>query len=859
MSVSARRILACYRHELRVLFHSPVNVVFLCGFLVAIGLCVFQIGEFFSTDEVSLALWSLFLPWCGLILIPALAMRAWPDEYADRSVELSLTLPLSLAEVVFAKFLSGTTLILVALLFTMPFPATLAYLGSPDWGVVAAGYVAAFLLLAFFYSIALAVTAMLGDGISSYIAGVVVIFVLMLGGSDELTSLVADVIPFDWTLGLHAAFPGPHYRSLTSGFLEWRDVSWFVIAIVSLLVCCSMVIDRRRDGRTSPRGKLRLAGGLTAVFAAAALIQLASSQVPLEADLTEQDDFTLSDSTLATLQGLDGVVGIEFYWSKSEESVPQPIRNHADKALKFLRRVERAAGGRVEISRIDPAPDTDAELKALEDGIRVIPMTSGDYFFLGLRISHAGKQYTIPYLDAERAGLLEYDLLATLLRFVSGNTVSIGIISPLTPPNTLDAPRPGLSFIQELKRLHDVSVIPFFSESLPEDLDVLLVLQGTILKRRMLWAIDQFVMSGGTLIAAMDPMVRFDRPSNEIRFQPSEEIDDLSDLVLAWGLRYDGDSIVGDRNLASPVQTAASGAQMHYPYWLGFTGDTLLRNHPVVAALNDILIVEAGSLVATSSANVEPLLTTTEMAGTHPRDTYNNHTHLELAADFEPAAGSRLVAALIRGPLHSAYADVKAPAQEPHVPTSPASANVFVIADLDWLFDPFALHSTDIGETVLTRPLNDNIQLLVNMITHGSNAMLTDLRIRSGKVRRFTRIASMFREVEQGILSEEQLTAGHIEQLEQKLDEIRDTAGIGNLSELPNPLRDQAILLQQKLVEMRRNLRNIRMQMRQSVDSLELKLSLVNIFGSSLVVFFLAVLLAWWRRQFPTRWKAGVR
>ena len=325
-------------------------------------------------------------------------------------------------KVVFAKFLSGTTLILVALLFTMPFPATLAYLGSPDWGMVAAGYVAAFLLLAYFYSIALAVTAMLGDGISSYIAGVVVIFVLMLGGSDELTSLVADVIPFDWTLGLHAAFPGPHYRSLTSGFLEWRDVSWFVIAIVSLLVCCSMVIDKRRDGRTGPRSKLRLAGRLIAVFAAAALIQLASSQVPLEADLTEQDDFTLSDSTLATLQGLDGVVGIEFYWSKSEESVPQPIRNHADKALKFLRRVERAAGGRVEISRIDPAPDTDAELKALEDGIRVIPMTSGDYFFLGLRISHAGKQYTIPYLDAERAGLLEYDLLATLLRFVSGRT-----------------------------------------------------------------------------------------------------------------------------------------------------------------------------------------------------------------------------------------------------------------------------------------------------------------------------------------------------------------------------------------------------------------------------------------------------
>ncbi len=859
MSVSARRILACYRHELRVLFHSPVNVVFLAGFLVAIGLCVFQIGEFFSTDEASLALWSLFLPWCGLILVPALAMRAWPDEYADRSVELALTLPLSLAELVFAKFLSGATLILTALLFTLPFPATLAYLGSPDWGVVAAGYLAAFLLLAFFYSMALAVTAMLGDGISSYIAGVVFLFVLMLGGSDELASLLIEAIPFDWAPVLHAAFPGPHYRSLNSGLLEWRDVSWFVVAIASLLVCCSLIIDKRRDGRTSPRSKLQLAVRLVAVLAVAALVQLASLQVPLETDLTEQEDYTLSDSTYAALRGLDGVVGIEFYWSKSEEAVPRSIRNHADKALKFLRRVERAADGRVEVSRIDPAPDTDAELKALEDGIRVIPMTSGDYFFLGLQLSHAGRQYTIPYLDAERAGLLEYDLLSALLRFVSGRTVSIGIISPLAPPNSLDAPRPGLSFIQELKRLHDVSLVPFFSESLPEDLDVLLVLQGTVLKRRMLWAIDQFVMSGGTLIAAMDPMVRFDRPSNEIRFRPSAEINDLSDLILAWGLRYDGDRIVGDRNLASPVQTAASGARMHHPYWLGFTGDTLLRNHPVVAALDDLLIVEAGSLMATRSVGIEPLLTTTEMTGSHPRETYNSHTHLELAADFEPTADGRLVAALIRGPLDSAYVNANAPDREPHVPTSPATANVFVIADVDWLFDPFALHSTDFGETVLTRPLNDNIQFLVNMITHGSNAMLTDLRIRSGKVRRFTRIAGMFREVERETLSEERSTAGHIAQLEQKLDGIRDAAGIGDLSELPHPLREQAIHLQQELVEMRRDLRNLRMRMRQSVDSLEWKLSLVNIFGSALIVFILAILLACWRRKFPTRWKAGMR
>ena len=856
MSFSARRMLACYRHELRVLLLSPVTVVFLCGFLVAMGLCVFQVGEFYATDEASPALWILFLPWCGLVFVPALAMRAWPDEYTDRSVELSLTLPLPLAELVLAKFLSGCTLLLVALLLTTPFPATLAYLGNPDWGVVGAGYVAAFLLLVLFHSVALLVNAILGDGTSSYIAGVVLLFVMVLGGTDELASLLVDAMPFDWTLWPHAVFPGPHYRALATGLVEWREVSWFVIATVALLVCCGLVIDRRRDGRMPLGARLRLSVRLIAVLAAAVLVQLASSQVPLEADLTARKDYTLGDSTLATLRGIEGVVRIELYWSHSEETVPRPIRSHADRALNFLRRVERAASGRVEVTRIDPVPDTDAELQALEAGIRVVPMTSGDYFYLGLRISHAGRQYLIPYLDAERAGLLEYDLLSALVRFSAGKAVSVGILSPLTPPSTLDAPRPGLSFVEELKRLHDVTVVPFFAETLPEDLDVLLVLQGTVLKRRMLWAIDRFVMSGGTLIAAMDPMVQFDRPSNEIRFRPSESIDDLSDLILAWGIRYDGDGIVGDRELASPVQVAESGTRINYPYWLRFTGGPSASGHPVVASLNEILVVEAGSLETVRGTGIEPLLATTEAAGTHARDTYNDRSHLEHAADFRPGGGTRVVAALIRGPLDSAYVGKEPPVRESHVAVSPASANVFVIADADWLFDPFALHSTGIGDTVLTRPLNDNIALLMNMITHGGNDMLSDVPIRSGTVRRFTRIAAMYREVEQDILSREQLTTARIREFEQKMQLIRDAAGVDDLAELPPPLREQAMPLQQKLVEMRRNLRNIRMQMRRSVDRLGFQLSLVNLFGGPMLVFILAALLTWRRRRFPTRWMA---
>ncbi len=855
MVFSGRRMLACYRHELRTLIHSPINVIFLSGFLIAMGLCIFLIGEFFSTDETSLTLWTLFLPWCGLVFVPALAMRAWPYDHTDHSVELSLTLPLSIEEIVIAKFLSGVTLTTVTLILTLPFPATLAYLGEPDWGVVLAGYLAAFLLLALYFSIALAVAAILGDGISSYLASVVFLFILILGGADELSSLVDEWIPFRWIQGLKEIFPGPHYKLLASGLVEWRAVSWFLLAMTAMLACCGLAIHDRRKGSSSLQRKLVLFVKAMCVLAVSVFGQLISSQISLEADLTEQKIYTLSQATLRALQGVEEVVKIDLYWSQREKTVPQSIRNYADSVRHFLQRVASNSNERVKVTHIDPVPDTNAELKALEAGIKVVPMTSGDYFYLGLEISYAGKRYQIPYLDVERAGWLESDVLSALLRFTSRQPISVGILSPLTPPGTLDAPRPGLSFIEELKPLHDVSIIPFFAESLPADLDVLLVLQGTVLKRKMLWAIDQFVMSGGTLIAAMDPMVRFDRSSNELRFQPSETINDLSDLILAWGVRYEGSHIVGDRNLSSPVQTTDTHTPLNYPYWLGFSRNTLDSSHPVTAALQNILIVEAGSLkTVPTTAHIVPLLRTTEEAGFTPRDTYRNYSHFEHATRFSPETGRQLIAALIHRPLISAYQGREIPVGHAGIQASVKPANVFVIADVDWLFDPFALHTTHMGSTTLTRPLNDNIPLLANMIAHSQNAVLADVPVRSNIIRRFTRIARMYHEVEQDILVGEQLTLERMAEFERKLDVIRETAQIDSLAELPSPLREQALPLQRKLIEMKRDLRNIRQQMRTSVDQLEVVLILINLISAPAMVIMLAVWVAFQRRYFPTRW-----
>ncbi len=117
-------VTAVLRHELRVLLFSPLTYIFQVGFLVALGVCTFLIADFYATDEASIRPMLIFLPWVALIMVPALAMRAWADEHNDGAPELTLTLPLRLPAVVLGKFLAGYLVLLITLAFTTPLVAT---------------------------------------------------------------------------------------------------------------------------------------------------------------------------------------------------------------------------------------------------------------------------------------------------------------------------------------------------------------------------------------------------------------------------------------------------------------------------------------------------------------------------------------------------------------------------------------------------------------------------------------------------------------------------------------------------------------------------------------------------------------
>ena len=425
---AAGAVLAVFRHEWRQLVHSPLTTIFQIGFLVALAACTFLIADFYATDEASIGPMLIFLPWVSLILVPALAMRAWVDEPGDRGMELALTLPIPVWTVAAGKFLAGGAVLLITLAFTAPFAATVFYLGEPDAGVMLAGYLGAALLVLAFYAVALFAAALMREPVGAFVVGVVVLFFLLLLGWDVFGRLLRDQIPAPLYGALTAFSPKFWLDRMGKGQVELAGIVYFAgLSMVALLGTTLLGRPRRRSGAGLARGALLAA----AIAAALGVVVTMAREIPLALDLTAEKEFTLHQGTLTVLERLPEGVEIDLYWSESEPAVPASIKSHARRVRDHLRTIAARSGGRVTVRERDPKPDSEDELRALGAGLRRIPMTSGDSFFLGAGFRHKKRLGRIPYFDIRRDRLVDYDVALALNGLTKTRTPKVGILSPL--------------------------------------------------------------------------------------------------------------------------------------------------------------------------------------------------------------------------------------------------------------------------------------------------------------------------------------------------------------------------------------------------------------------------------------------
>ena len=362
--------------ELGLVFSSPIAYLFLAAFLGA-TLFVFFWGEAFFARNIS-DVRPMFesLPILLIFLASALTMRMWSDERRTGTLELVVTVPANAVEFVVGKFVACWTLLLVALLLTLPLPVTVAMLGDLDWGPVFAGYVAAALLGAAYLSIGLWLSARTENQIVALILAVFGCGVFYLAGSPFLTELVSNQMA-DVLRGVGA---GSRFESITRGVLDLRDLYFYASVMGVFLALNVYAVDAHgwaADGNRRRHGERRLVLGLLAANVLVANFWLASVAF-LRWDMTEGDQYSISDATRSYLRQLQEPLLLRGYFSAKTHPLLAPL---VPQIQNLLTEYEIAGDGRVRLELLDPADDPEREDEAnTKYGIRPVPFQIADRY-----------------------------------------------------------------------------------------------------------------------------------------------------------------------------------------------------------------------------------------------------------------------------------------------------------------------------------------------------------------------------------------------------------------------------------------------------------------------------------------------
>lgn len=234
------------RRELGSYFATPVAYVFIVIFLILSAAFTFQLGYFFERGQADLKPFFDFHPWLYLFLIPAVSMRLWAEERHTGSIELLLTLPVTLWQAVISKFLAAWLFIGVALLLTFPIWITVNYLGDPDNGVIVASYLGSWLMGGGFLAIGSCVSAATRSQVVAFIISICLCLVMLLAGHRLVLDFFAAGLP-QWLVDAVASISFlTHFESISKGVVDFRDLLFFGLLIGLFLYATTVVIEMKK-------------------------------------------------------------------------------------------------------------------------------------------------------------------------------------------------------------------------------------------------------------------------------------------------------------------------------------------------------------------------------------------------------------------------------------------------------------------------------------------------------------------------------------------------------------------------------------------------------------------------------------
>ncbi len=240
------RIRIICKRELAGYFATPIAAVFIVIFLLLSGAFTFYLGNFFLRGQADLIPFFDFHPWLYLVLIPALAMRLWAEERRSGTIELLMTLPVTMWEAVAGKFLAAWCFTGIALALTFPMWVTVNMLGDPDNGVIFASYIGSFLMAGGFLAIGSCMSALTKNQVIAFVVSVVIGLGFILSGFPLVLDFFSGWTPQVVLSAISSFSFLTHFQSINKGVLDLRDILYFLSLIAFWLFATATVIDLKK-------------------------------------------------------------------------------------------------------------------------------------------------------------------------------------------------------------------------------------------------------------------------------------------------------------------------------------------------------------------------------------------------------------------------------------------------------------------------------------------------------------------------------------------------------------------------------------------------------------------------------------
>lgn len=623
----------------------------------------------------------------------------------------------------------------------------------------------------------------------------------------------------------------------------------------------------------SHRTYLAAATALIAVIFAAATLIVQPLLRTARLDFTENNLFTLSTGTTGVLTGLEEPVDLTFVYTRRVGQEFPAVRAYATRVRELLDAYKAVAGANLRIREIDPEPFSEAEDEALAAGITAVNSDGGDPLYFGLiGRNTVDDQRVIPFLAPEQEDTLEYDLTRMISRLNRPELPRIGVLSTLQGM-TGTGENSGYTFLQELSRSYQVGPIDEDFFSLPDGMDVLLMVHPPELNDWQAWLVDQFILRTGRAIILVDPAAKTSRGSEESRAAGRRIRSDLGRFADIWGVRL-SDEALADTESALPIQAPAGEGRtnvIRHPLYLAAAPSLMPTRSLITADLSRSVNFGApGGLLLDEASPIdrEVLIQT----GPAPSWIEAEEAVTELSAQetlkrYEPLEAPVPLAVRIHGALVSSFSDGRpepdmpddpvlaelaraaAETAAPHIMTSETDAEILIVADADMVDDGLYVDMNS------ATAFADNGAFLMNALdVLSGDANLLSLRARTSSRRPMTRVEDMRDAAQARFFDEQARLEEKLVQSQSRLEQLQqqgtsDGFFRGDIeASLTQDERLELSQLRQEIIDTRSRLRAIERDFRREIDGLEGWLKFINIFGGPILVALLG-LLVWWLRK----------